>query len=149
MLKARGIFVPHFSFDFSLSVLLLPHLWLLSAASRFRFPFFFPVCNWPVLRSVPCSWKESGGPSLCPTMLSSTAGGKGTASARAGCGDRQCEPWRCHPVWLGSQTSLRPLAVQEGGRLKSTWNIEECKSVDLGNTWGQSSRLCHFENAVS
>lgn len=37
------VFVPRLSFDFSLYVLLHPHLWLLSAASKFCFLFSFPI----------------------------------------------------------------------------------------------------------
>jgi hypothetical protein len=87
--RCNQVLVPHLFFDFSLYVLLHPHLWLLSDVSRFCFPFSFSVFCWPgaadnVLRSVPCSWKKVEG-CLCVQPHSAALGdGNGRASAKAG-----------------------------------------------------------------
>lgn len=83
------VFVPRLSFDFSLYVLLHPHLWLLSAASKFCFLFSFPIFCWPgvansMLCSMPCSWERVEGCLCVQPHSAALGGGNGTASVKAG-----------------------------------------------------------------
>lgn len=134
------VFVPCLSSDVSISVLLHPHLCLLSAASRFCFPFSFSVFCWPGAAD---SWKRVEGCLSVQPRSAALSGGNFTASVKE-LGEGTGSVDRGSVILSLAWFSDKPEAVcsPEGGGLMGSWHIEECKLTDLGNTWGRAADRC-------